>query len=107
MDLEDEIISYHLNRIADNKDKIDLLSTEIDESKMKVQEFMGDAEVGIHQDFQVRWYNKQFKARPERVTPAKDAYSVRSFTIKRSKNCLLYTSPSPRDGLLSRMPSSA
>ena len=24
-----------------------------------------------------------------------------------SKNCLLYTSPSPRDGLLSRMPSSA
>ena len=86
VDLEDEIISYHLNRIADNKDKIDLLSTEIDESKMKVQEFMGDAEVGIHQDFQVRWYNKQFKARPERVTPAKDAYSVRSFTIKRSKN---------------------
>ena len=24
-----------------------------------------------------------------------------------SKTCLLYTSPSPRDGLLSRMPSSA
>ena len=24
-----------------------------------------------------------------------------------NKNCLLYTSPSPRDGLLSRMPSSA
>ena len=24
-----------------------------------------------------------------------------------AKNCLLYTSPSPRDGLLSRMPSSA
>ena len=27
--------------------------------------------------------------------------------IDRSKDCLLYTSPSPRDGLLSRMPSSA
>ena len=26
---------------------------------------------------------------------------------EREKNCLLYTSPSPRDGLLSRMPSSA
>ena len=25
----------------------------------------------------------------------------------KSHNCLLYTSPSPRDGLLSRMPSSA
>ena len=27
--------------------------------------------------------------------------------IVRAKRCLLYTSPSPRDGLLSRMPSSA
>ena len=27
--------------------------------------------------------------------------------IERQINCLLYTSPSPRDGLLSRMPSSA
>ena len=27
--------------------------------------------------------------------------------VSRSGNCLLYTSPSPRDGLLSRMPSSA
>ena len=27
--------------------------------------------------------------------------------IADSKTCLLYTSPSPRDGLLSRMPSSA
>ena len=27
--------------------------------------------------------------------------------LDRLRNCLLYTSPSPRDGLLSRMPSSA
>ena len=27
--------------------------------------------------------------------------------IERGETCLLYTSPSPRDGLLSRMPSSA
>ena len=27
--------------------------------------------------------------------------------LVKNKNCLLYTSPSPRDGLLSRMPSSA
>ena len=27
--------------------------------------------------------------------------------VKLTKTCLLYTSPSPRDGLLSRMPSSA
>ena len=28
-------------------------------------------------------------------------------TVDKSGTCLLYTSPSPRDGLLSRMPSSA
>ena len=28
-------------------------------------------------------------------------------TVDQAGNCLLYTSPSPRDGLLSRMPSSA
>ena len=28
-------------------------------------------------------------------------------TVALQKHCLLYTSPSPRDGLLSRMPSSA
>ena len=35
-------------------------------------------------------------------------FSERVFPIGRlDKSCLLYTSPSPRDGLLSRMPSSA
>ena len=29
------------------------------------------------------------------------------FLLESLKDCLLYTSPSPRDGLLSRMPSSA
>ena len=32
---------------------------------------------------------------------------VRESFQQREKTCLLYTSPSPRDGLLSRMPSSA
>ena len=33
--------------------------------------------------------------------------NVDLFDIKQPLGCLLYTSPSPRDGLLSRMPSSA
>ena len=33
--------------------------------------------------------------------------STRGRLVGRSRPCLLYTSPSPRDGLLSRMPSSA
>ena len=33
--------------------------------------------------------------------------SIKAVSMIRSYSCLLYTSPSPRDGLLSRMPSSA
>ena len=37
----------------------------------------------------------------------KGAYYCANCEIKLFDSCLLYTSPSPRDGLLSRMPSSA
>ena len=36
-----------------------------------------------------------------------DAGCEVDFRVGRKGGCLLYTSPSPRDGLLSRMPSSA
>ena len=36
-----------------------------------------------------------------------DANGVPAFEWSETLGCLLYTSPSPRDGLLSRMPSSA
>ena len=45
------------------------------------------------------------------LTPADGELDVAEFArlvaAARAQNCLLYTSPSPRDGLLSRMPSSA
>ena len=34
-------------------------------------------------------------------------FLIANSLITNTKDCLLYTSPSPRDGLLSRMPSSA
>ena len=49
----------------------------------------------------------------DRGTPARPPADERSFqfdlggALARLAGCLLYTSPSPRDGLLSRMPSSA
>ena len=37
----------------------------------------------------------------------REEFQERGRALRRLKPCLLYTSPSPRDGLLSRMPSSA
>ena len=45
------------------------------------------------------------EAELEQLTADMDAFN--SGKISLSEFCLLYTSPSPRDGLLSRMPSSA
>ena len=41
------------------------------------------------------------------VEAARDHYNRFACAVPKKKPCLLYTSPSPRDGLLSRMPSSA
>ena len=41
------------------------------------------------------------------ILAAITAAEVAVYYIEGFKDCLLYTSPSPRDGLLSRMPSSA
>ena len=38
---------------------------------------------------------------------SREATLVTTRALETLQNCLLYTSPSPRDGLLSRMPSSA
>ena len=44
--------------------------------------------------------------KPKCLVPVKGIPMIMN-TIEKYKDCLLYTSPSPRDGLLSRMPSSA
>src|SRR5680860_406288 len=44
---------------------------------------------------------------PKALEVAKKSNKVESKNIEALYSCLLYTSPSPRDGLLSRMPSSA
>ena len=41
------------------------------------------------------------------LDPVEKLHLLSQLYISQLKGCLLYTSPSPRDGLLSRMPSSA
>ena len=43
----------------------------------------------------------------ERINNNSYDFPIISTNLKYLKDCLLYTSPSPRDGILSRMPSSA
>ena len=47
------------------------------------------------------------KATGERINQLRKDNNLRVIDVAEYMGCLLYTSPSPRDGLLSRMPSSA
>ena len=74
-------------------------------------EIMGNNKQDVSLWPPMRWqhicivYNKE----QESVKIAKESEITMNFSLDSTKsiNCLLYTSPSPRDGLLSRMPSSA
>ena len=64
---------------------------------------------------EIKKLTEKFLSNPKEVTvaaAASPAETVTQFLVNvhykdKNKTCLLYTSPSPRDGLLSRMPSSA
>jgi hypothetical protein len=43
---------------------------------------MGKATVGTHDRWQVKWGSKSNKAQPEKIIPAKDAYTVRNKTVQ-------------------------
>ena len=66
-------------------------------------------ELSIWSDENVRVLNKIMKDSPEiEIMKSDKAAFIKMLKENyKSKTCLLYTSPSPRDGLLSRMPSSA
>ena len=54
------------------------------------------------------WVDVDAKDQDEAIDLACNSnYSIDVKSKDNHKSCLLYTSPSPRDGLLSRMPSSA
>ena len=58
----------------------------------------------VHQDVRGRWMSEgQF----DNMRPHVDGPDPVDESLDTWDTCLLYTSPSPRDGLLSRMPSSA
>ena len=50
--------------------------------------------------------NNRLKAQANNLTGELDGIDI-AISSAQAYTCLLYTSPSPRDGLLSRMPSSA
>ena len=73
---------------------------------MFIEELVKDLVITIYKEHNRELFNLLFN-----INTSRDSLSINNlnneFAGKNSIICLLYTSPSPRDGLLSRMPSSA
>jgi predicted phage-related endonuclease len=68
-------------RILSNKEKIAELTEEINEAEAELKNMMQTNGMAIAGQYQIKWGMRAFKAQPEKVVPAKDAYIVRQSTL--------------------------
>jgi predicted phage-related endonuclease len=74
-------------RIANNKLGLKITEQEIASDEERLKELMGTNIKAIAGGFTINWPVRSYKAQPEKVSPAKEAYSVRqsTLTIKETK----------------------
>lgn len=78
-----ELIKQH----EQTKEMITSLKAVNEKIQAQIMDEMGNASVGRTGDWIVQWKMRNYKAQPEKVVPAKDAYTIRSktLTIKKGK----------------------
>ena len=85
-------------RVSINGDPLPILSSEVRDDQWRYDVFQG-----VQGPYEVRYEIDSAEMEPkDLLIPPKEV-----FVMGDNRNCLLYTSPSPRDATLSRMPSSA
>jgi predicted phage-related endonuclease len=69
------------------KDQIKSGEEALDAISNSMKEALGNHERGIAGRYEIKWPMRNYKAQPEKVTPAKPAYSIRqsNVTVKESK----------------------
>ena len=67
--------------IVNNKAAIRMAEAGIDEAEKKIKEALGKAERGRAGQYVISWPMRNYKAAPERLVPAKEAYSIRQSTL--------------------------
>ena len=78
-----ELIKQH----EQTKEMITSLKAVNEKIQAQIMDEMGNASVGRIGDWIVQWKMRNYKAQPEKLVPAKDAYTIRSktLTIKKGK----------------------
>jgi len=68
-------------RIVKAKEQIKTLETRITEDETELKEMLGNATLAHAEEFRISWPIRKYQAQPERVVPAKPAYSMRQSTV--------------------------
>ena len=85
IELDNDAASTYLDLIYTADEQIKALSKAKENAQIKVQELMGDAEIGFNKNYQVKWGSTTYKAQPEKIVPAKEARTVRNKTLRIKK----------------------
>lgn len=77
----DDAAAEYAKLILECKAEIEARSELIAQCETQLKELLKDRPVGIAGNFKVTWPMRNFKAQPEKIVPAKEAYSVRQSTL--------------------------
>jgi predicted phage-related endonuclease len=77
----DNTVADYAQAIVNNKAAIRAAEAGIDEAEKKIKEALGQAERGRAGQYVISWPMRNYKAAPERLVPAKEAYSIRQSTL--------------------------
>jgi len=71
-------------QIVQNKLRIKEIEAQIEADEIKIKSVMGDAAKAVGGGYTISWPMRSYKAQPEKLVPAKEAYSIRqsNLTIK-------------------------
>ena len=74
-------VADYAQTIVNNKAAIRAAEAGIDEAEKKIKEALGQAERGRAGQYVISWPMRNYKAQPERLVAAKEAYSIRQSTL--------------------------
>jgi predicted phage-related endonuclease len=72
--------------ILKKKEHIKELTEDINNLELKLKKFIKDADGGQTNQYTIMWPMINYKAQPEKITPAKEARQVRAKTLRIKKH---------------------
>jgi predicted phage-related endonuclease len=77
----DSEAEYLAAKILDAKQRATQAETDRADAEKDLKVLLGDAKAGVAGKYEIKWPMRGFKAQPQKIVPAKEAYSIRQSTL--------------------------